>query len=185
MSEQFVHALEFATRAHDGQLRKDGITPYIVHPLNVSARVLRESGDFDIASAAVLHDVVEDCGVTLDALEDGWGPKVATLVDWVSEKRNGEPTDKNWRERKVEYIEQLRFAPVPAQLIALCDKHDNLTDLLRGVHLDGRAAFNRLRVGRGSQLWYHDTLLTLFTETNFPGSILGDYTLAVEQLRAT
>lgn len=185
MSEQYAHAVEFAIRAHDGQTRKDGITPYIVHPLNVSARVLRECGDFDVASAAVLHDTIEDCGVTADIIEDGWGKNVATLVDWVTERRNGEPDDKNWRERKVAYIEQLRFAPVPAQLIAICDKYDNLTDLLRNVHLDGRAAFNQLRVGRGSQIWYHDQMLHLFTQTSFPGAILGDYTLAVEQLRAT
>ena len=185
MSELFAHAVEFAIRAHDGQLRKDGRTPYIVHPLNVAARVLRESADFDLACAAVLHDVVEDCGVTADQIEDGWGPKVANLVDWVSERRTEEPTDKNWRERKDEYINQLRFAPVPAQLIAICDKYDNLCDLLRNVHLDGSAAFKQLRVGRNSQIWYHEQMLALFQETNFPGSILGDYTLAVEQLRAT
>lgn len=183
-TEDFARAVEFAVRCHEGQVRKDGFSPYIAHPLAVASRVLRELGDYDVASAAVLHDVIEDCGVTKDIIEDGWGPKVANLVDWVTERRNGEDPDaKNWRGRKEDYIAQLRFAPCNALLIALCDKLDNLTDLMRMVALDGSSAFKQLRVGKNSQVWYHDQLIPVFKEALLPGHVFEEYLFQVSLLR--
>ncbi|MBO0693908.1 MAG: bifunctional (p)ppGpp synthetase/guanosine-3',5'-bis(diphosphate) 3'-pyrophosphohydrolase [Acidimicrobiaceae bacterium] len=79
----FVRAYEVAARAHEGQIRNSG-EAYISHPLAV-ATILAGLGLDDITvAAALLHDAVEDTGVTLAGLEEEFGPDVATIVDGVT-----------------------------------------------------------------------------------------------------
>ena len=58
-------AMIFAACAHDGMLRKGTNVPYIVHPAEVAAIASTLTDDPEILAAAVLHDVIEDCGVSL------------------------------------------------------------------------------------------------------------------------
>ena len=76
-------AYEFAARSHDGQRRLSG-EPYIVHPLAAAVILADLHLDPDTIIAALLHDVVEDCGVTLDELDRRFGKDVARLVDGVT-----------------------------------------------------------------------------------------------------
>src|SRR4029077_18616732 len=61
-TDRFAHALDYATRAHEEQMRKGSDIPYVSHLLAVAALVLEDGGDEDEAIAALLHDVVEDQG---------------------------------------------------------------------------------------------------------------------------
>jgi len=78
-------ALDFAYQAHKGQTRKDGVTPYIVHPIEVM-RLLQEAGvtDEEQLATALLHDTKEDCGITYGELQSIFGTAVATRVDKLS-----------------------------------------------------------------------------------------------------
>src|SRR3984893_8335171 len=78
-----VQAYEVAERAHDGQLRKSGES-YISHPLAVAVLLASLSLDDVTIAAALLHDAVEDTGVTLDDLERDFGPVFASIVDGVT-----------------------------------------------------------------------------------------------------
>ena len=79
----FVRAYEVAAKAHEGQIRNSG-EAYISHPLAV-ATILAGLGLDDITvAAALLHDAVEDTGVTLAELETEFGPDVAAIVDGVT-----------------------------------------------------------------------------------------------------
>ena len=63
-------AIEFATKAHEGQFRKGTKRPYIVHPIEVGDIVSTMTKDEEVISAAILHDTIEDCeGVTKELLE--------------------------------------------------------------------------------------------------------------------
>jgi GTP diphosphokinase / guanosine-3',5'-bis(diphosphate) 3'-diphosphatase len=82
-TRRIVAAFELGAQAHSTQTRKSG-EPYITHPVAV-ATVLAELGLDDITlAAAILHDSVEDTGVTLDDLVDQFGPEVAQIVDGVT-----------------------------------------------------------------------------------------------------
>lgn len=82
-SERIKKAVEFATKAHEGQLRKSG-EPFINHPLAVK-KILTEWGmDEDTIIAGVLHDTVEDTSVTLEDVKNEFGETVAFLVDGVT-----------------------------------------------------------------------------------------------------
>jgi guanosine-3',5'-bis(diphosphate) 3'-pyrophosphohydrolase len=76
-------AYEFAARAHEGQVRKTG-EPYLEHPLNTAMILAEYHLDAETLAAALLHDVPEDCGVSLDEIEDKFGLQVVKLVDGVT-----------------------------------------------------------------------------------------------------
>jgi (p)ppGpp synthase/HD superfamily hydrolase len=111
-------AIEFATRAHDGQVDKQG-SPYILHPLRVGAR-LHEYGDHYVI-AGILHDVVEDTPHTLDDLRAlGAHPDVIEAVELLTR------TDKH--EPYTEHIERLANNPIAAR-VKTADVADNMNRL--------------------------------------------------------
>ena len=73
----------FARRAHDGQYRKSG-EPYIVHPVEVAIILSQLNMDMQTVTAALLHDVVEDCDVSKEEVARLFSPTVAELVDGVT-----------------------------------------------------------------------------------------------------
>jgi (p)ppGpp synthase/HD superfamily hydrolase len=86
MTNQLIdRAILFATQAHAGQRRKESIQgfdlPYITHPLEVLKLVWSWGAANEVtAPAAVLHDVVEDCGVAWMTITDEFGNQVADIV---------------------------------------------------------------------------------------------------------
>jgi guanosine-3',5'-bis(diphosphate) 3'-pyrophosphohydrolase len=80
---ELEHAIDFATKAHNGQTRKSG-EPYIIHPLAVAATLIDWGMDIDTVLAGVLHDTVEDTDATLEEIETLFGRDVAFLVDGVT-----------------------------------------------------------------------------------------------------
>ncbi|HLH81569.1 MAG TPA: bifunctional (p)ppGpp synthetase/guanosine-3',5'-bis(diphosphate) 3'-pyrophosphohydrolase [Chthonomonas sp.] len=76
-------AYAFAAEKHCGQTRSDG-SPYITHPLAVTAILAELEMDETTLAAALLHDVIEDCGVPLEEIQSRFGPAVAQLVDGVT-----------------------------------------------------------------------------------------------------
>ena len=81
--EQVRQAYRFADTAHLGQLRHSG-EPYITHPIAVAAQVAEWKLDAPAIMAALLHDTMEDCGVTKADLVERFGAPVAELVDGLT-----------------------------------------------------------------------------------------------------
>ena len=76
-------AFAFGRDAHDGQMRASG-EPYFTHPVAVANILIDMRLDEDTIITALLHDTVEDCDVTLSALDQQFGGDVPTLVDGVT-----------------------------------------------------------------------------------------------------
>ncbi|MGD9901605.1 MAG: HD domain-containing protein [Spirochaetales bacterium] len=76
-------AFEFARELHKGQKRKTG-EEYIEHPVAVAQILADLNFDENVISAALLHDVVEDCGCTIEEIKQKFNIKVANLVDSVT-----------------------------------------------------------------------------------------------------
>src|SRR5215212_5062604 len=83
MSTQLLlDAASFAARAHDGQYRKDGETPYAAHPFRVCL-VVRDVFGFDdphMLIAALLHDTIEDTTTDRDDIDETFGERVGKWV---------------------------------------------------------------------------------------------------------
>lgn len=84
MARTIEDAISFAAASHSGRVDKGG-KPQIFHPLRVMLRIaILFPDDGAIQAAAVLHDVVEDCDVTLNQLSHRFGQEVADIVESVS-----------------------------------------------------------------------------------------------------
>jgi RelA/SpoT family (p)ppGpp synthetase len=79
-----------AAEAHDGIFRKDGITPYITHPLEVAHVLADLHLDADTICAALLHDVLEDTSYQRDDLVVHFGGAVADMVEGVTKLEKDE-----------------------------------------------------------------------------------------------
>ena len=82
-AEQVRKAYRFADEAHLGQIRASG-EPYITHPIAVAAQCAEWKLDAQALMAALLHDAIEDCGVTKPQLIERFGAPVAELVDGLT-----------------------------------------------------------------------------------------------------
>ena len=83
LTELIEKAYLYAKDAHKNQIRKDG-KPYISHPVAVALILAKLGFNEDVVSAAILHDVVEDCGCTIEDLSKQFNSNIAELVDCVS-----------------------------------------------------------------------------------------------------
>jgi len=81
--DEIVLAAQVAAEAHAGQQRRSG-EPYITHPVAVAGIVADLGLDSTTVAAALLHDAVEDTGVSLEALSATFGPAIAAVVDGVT-----------------------------------------------------------------------------------------------------
>jgi GTP pyrophosphokinase len=81
--ESVRQAYRFADEAHLGQMRKNG-DPYITHPIAVAAQCAEWKLDAQALMAALMHDAIEDCGVTKQDLVERFGAPVADLVDGLT-----------------------------------------------------------------------------------------------------
>ena len=113
----YTKALIFAATEHDGQFRKGGLIPYITHPVEVSNIVARHGGTTAMIQAALLHDVIEDCGVTYIQLVHRFGEPVAGLVQDLTDPPSNLPRS----ERKALTRERLAGCGAETQTIKLAD----------------------------------------------------------------
>lgn len=121
-------AIDFAKRAHDGQLRRYTNEPYVSHPIAVAGLVASVSTDDDMMIAAVLHDTVEDTHVELATIEGVFGAKVAAMVDDLTDvSRAG---DGNRRVRKEIALRHTANASKEAKTIKLADLIDNIKTII-------------------------------------------------------
>ena len=146
-------ALSFAARAHRHQVRKGADTPYIVHPVGVMLMLL-QAGETDpeLLAAALLHDTLEDVGVSAGELEKRFGRRVAEIVVGCSEPNHDGAA---WEARKQHTVAFLRTAPRDVQLVAAADKLHNLTSMTRDHIEQGDQLWQRFNRGRASIEWYY------------------------------
>ena len=122
------NVLEFATKAHTGQLRKYTGDDYIVHPVAVADLVERHGGSEAQIAAALLHDVVEDTDTTLNDIKEKFGEEIADLVYWLTD--SSKPEDGNRATRKAIDAARLADAPAEAQFVKVADLVDNTRSIV-------------------------------------------------------
>jgi (p)ppGpp synthase/HD superfamily hydrolase len=134
MMNLIARATLFADQAHDGQLRKFSGLPYISHPMEVMQIVRGVCNDDDVLAAAVLHDVIEDCGVTYTDLMLEFNENIAHLVYQVTNAADDEVGDRIVRA----YINRnvMANANDDAQTIKLADIISNLSGIDLALECD-------------------------------------------------
>ena len=183
LGARFLRAFVFAAEKHKGQTRKASSVPYIGHLMGVASLVLEAGGDEDLAIAALLHDVVEDCGGVpmLKEVRQRFGRRVAKVVDGCTDAyTDAKPP---WRERKEKYIARLRDEDKDTRLVSAADKLNNVRSIVSDYRAVGESVWSRFRGGREGTLWYYRTLRDEFLRDQ-PNRITRDLALAVSDLES-
>ena len=131
-----------AREAHKDQKRKSG-EPYIIHPLCVAIILADLELDKESIIAGILHDVVEDAGVTREQLEEAFGDRVSALVMAETEDKS-----RSWLERKTATIEHLRYASREEKILVLGDKLSNIRSTAKDYLLEGERFWDRFNEKR-------------------------------------
>ena len=136
-------ALEKARSAHAGQVRNgSGGMPYVEHPMAVAARLEEHGYGEEVLAAALLHDVVEDSGTSLDEIREEFGEGVAGMVGALSDDEGLD----SYRERKAEHRERVAAAAGDALAIYGSDKLTNVKALRAAYEDEGDAVREEFKV---------------------------------------
>jgi (p)ppGpp synthase/HD superfamily hydrolase len=181
IGKKFNQAFLFAARMHACQKKKGTDVPYLAHLMGVASLVLEAGGDEELAIAALLHDVVEDCGgiPMLKEVRRRFGKKVAHIVDGCTDAyATPKPP---WRERKEQYIHRLRDEDDEVRLVSAADKLYNLRSILADYRELGEPFWERFNGKREGTLWYYRALNDEFLRKD-PNRITSELARVLAQL---
>ena len=165
--ELVTKATIFAVNAHDGMKRKTNKNPYILHPMEAAAIAGTMSESQELIAAALLHDVVEDAGITAEQIETEFGKRVAELVSSETEnKRSDLPADATWELRKQEAVILLKStSDIDVKKLYLSDKLSNMRSFYREWKLLGDEMWQRFnQKDKGKQEWYYRSIAEATSE---------------------
>ncbi len=185
LGPRLQRAFRYAAVKHAGQTRKQTAVPCLSHLMAVASLVLEAGGDEDMAIAALLHDVVEDCGgmPRLREIRKQFGSRVANIVEGCTDSF-GEPKAE-WVERKKDYLREVTHADQETRLVSASDKLHNVRTILADYRVQGEDVWKRFTGKREGTLWYYRALSDEYQRRS-PNRITGELEIAVAELeRAT
>ncbi|HYS69874.1 MAG TPA: HD domain-containing protein [Gemmatimonadaceae bacterium] len=181
-SDVINHALAFAAKHHDRQVRKGTKLPYLTHPANVAIILTRYGCDNETVVAGILHDVIEDCvrdGYTRDMLEqrigDKFGDHVLTTVLAVTYRRNDDDgVELSAEERKSDYLNRLASANDGARWVCAADKVHNASSIISDLRrtVDPESVWARFGGGRGATARWYRQVYERLDELGFNAPIM-------------
>jgi (p)ppGpp synthase/HD superfamily hydrolase len=132
--------------------------------MSVAALVLEAGGGEDEAVAALLHDVVEDCGgePVLEEVRQRFGDRVANIVAGCTDAYTIPKPP--WKQRKLDYLDILRRAGDDIRLVSAADKLHNVRTILADYRKEGDAVWDRFSGRRDGTLWYYRAVLDVLRE---------------------
>lgn len=164
-SDRTNHALAFAAKHHDRQVRKGTRLPYLTHPANVALILTRYGRDEDTVIAGILHDVIEDCvrdGWTREMLEERIASKfgdavLATVLSVTKRRIDDDGVELSREDVRADYLERLGAATDAARWVCAADKVHNAGSILADLRrtIDADSVWGRFTGGReGTLVWY-------------------------------
>ena len=164
LGARFNEAFLFAAEKHASQTRKKTDVPYIAHLMSVASLVLEAGGGEDEGVAALLHDVVEDCGghPVLEEIRQRFGDRVANIVEGCTDAYTIPKPP--WKQRKLDYLEVLRRADEDVRLVSAADKLHNVRSILADYRREGDSVWERFSGRRDGTLWYYRAVLDVLRQ---------------------
>jgi (p)ppGpp synthase/HD superfamily hydrolase len=191
-SDRINHALAFAAKHHDQQVRKGTRLPYLTRPANVAIILARYSQDDQTIVAGILHDVVEDCirdAYSTSMLEQRIGDKFGrdaldTALAVTPRRVDDDGIELSHDDRRDDYLGRLSEASESARWVCAADELHNansvLTDLRRTIDPD--SVWTRFTGGKGATIRWHRRVYDRLIELGFCGDIMRELGVAVVAL---
>jgi (p)ppGpp synthase/HD superfamily hydrolase len=183
-SDVINHALAFAAKHHDRQVRKGTKLPYLTHPANVAVILTRYGCDIETVVAGILHDVIEDCvrdGYTREMLEqrigDKFGEKILETVLAVTYRRHDDDgVELSTEDRKADYLERLSEATEEARWVCAADKIHNASSTLADLRrtIDPETVWSRFGAGKAATARWYRQVYERLSEVGFNAPIMAE-----------
>lgn len=183
-SDVINHALAFAAKHHDRQVRKGTKLPYLTHPANVAVILARYGCDIETVVAGILHDVIEDCvrdGYTREMLGqrigDKFGSKVLDNVLAVTYRRHDDDgVELSTEDRKADYLERLSEASEEARWVCAADKIHNASSTLADLRrtIDPETVWSRFNTGKAATARWYRQVYERLSEVGFNAPIMAE-----------
>ena len=160
-------AIALAVAAHSGMRRKRVSLPYILHPMEVTVIASTLTTDEEVLAATMLHDTVEDAGITPTQIAAVCGERVARLVMSETEEAHPEMSRcDSWKVRKEESLNLLRHAEDPGtKIMWLSDKLANMRSYLRMWEAQGDAMWESFhQPSPTEQAWYYRSIAYILSD---------------------
>lgn len=191
-SDRINHALAFAAKHHDREVRKGMRLPYVTHAANVAIILTRYGRDDDAVVAGILSDVVADCvrdRYTRDMLEqrigDKFGVDVLDNVLAVTERLvDDDGIELSNDERRDDYVVRLSQASEAAQWVCAADTLHNTCTLLADLKrtIDPDTVWGRFHAGREGTIRWYRRVYDRLADVGFRGEIMAELGRAVNEL---
>jgi (p)ppGpp synthase/HD superfamily hydrolase len=181
-SDRINHALAFAAKHHDRQVRKGTRLPYLTHPANVAIILTRYGRDDQTIVSGILHDVIEDCvreSYTKEDLEqrigDKFGTEVLETVLAVTHRRvDDDGIELSTDEKRDDYLERLGAANEAAKWVCAADKLHNASTVLADLRrtIDPDTVWSRFSGGREATVRWYRRVYERLKQLSFSGDIM-------------
>lgn len=191
-SDRINHALAFAAKHHDQQVRKGTRAPYLTQPANIAIILTRYGQDDATVIAGILHDVVDDLsrsGASREALDERIGSKFGTavldaLVQVVGRKADDDGVELSAAERRDDIIGRLAGASATAHWVCAADKLHSVSSLVADLRrtVDPQSVWSRVSGGRESTIGWYQRLRDGLAAAGFTAPIMAELDAAVREL---
>lgn len=194
-SDRINHALAFAAKHHDQQVRKGTRLPYLTHPANVAIILTRYGRNEDAVVGGILHDVIEDCvrdGWTRAMLDERIGQKFgASVVEQVLSvtlrRIDDDGVDLSLEDSKEDALDRLALATEDALWVCAADSLHNafsiVSDLRRTAFPE--SVWDRFPSGRDGTIQWYRRVADRLRAIGFTAPIVDELDEAVSLLDRT
>jgi (p)ppGpp synthase/HD superfamily hydrolase len=191
-SDRINHALAFAAKHHDRQVRKGTRLPYLTHPANVAIILTRYGRDTETVVAGILHDVIEDCvreAFTREMLQQRIGDKfggdvLETVLAVTYRLVDDDGVELSHDDRRDDYLHRLEQSSDAARWVCAADKLHNASSILADLRrtIDPDTIWNRFSGGKEATLRFYRSVHDRLADVGFTGAIMNELRAVVESL---
>ena len=181
-SDRINHALAFAAKHHDRQVRKGTRLPYLTQPANVAIILTRYGQDDRTVVAGILHDVIEDCvreSYTREMLQQRIGDKFGmetldTVLAVTNRRVDDDGVELSADDRRDDYLERLSSSDDSARWVCAADKLHSTSTVLADLRrtIDPDTVWNRLNGGRDATVRWYRRVYERLAAIGFRGEIM-------------
>ena len=193
-SDRINHALAFAAKHHDQQVRKGTRLPYLTHPANVAIILTRYGCDESTVVAGILHDVIEDCvtkDYTREMLEQRiaskFGADVLDIVLAVTHRKHDDDGEEfSPDEVRQDYLARLAAANDRGRWVCAADKLHNANSLLADLErtIEPNSVWGRFKAGKDGTVRWYRAVYERLRELGFSAPIMAELERTVIELEA-
>jgi hypothetical protein len=193
-SDRINHALAFAAKHHDQQVRKGTRPPYVTRAANVAVILTRYQCSEDIVVAGILHDTVEDSvlagwtrAMLTERVAEKFGHEALEAAYAVARHRNapdGAELDRD--ERNADLLARIPAANEASRWVLAANHLHSANSLLADLRrtVDVASVWGRFPGGRPAVVAWHRAVVDALARSGFAGEIMGELATAVQQLEA-